>query len=93
MNDFFDRAVNDKRGGFQIRRFNLILPDFPFDPAMLVYFRKRLGIDVIKRVNELICKMERKEISKGNKDYGENSKESPEDNKGGKEKPEEIKEN
>jgi len=67
--------------------------EIPFDPTMLVYFRKRLGIDVIKRVNELICKMEKKEISKGNDKEnkgpedkpgsGENSKkEPPEGNKG-----------
>lgn len=78
--------------------------EIPFDPTMLVHFRKRLGIDVIKRVNELICKMEKKGIARGNdkektvsgdkpESEEKSKKEPPESNDGTGGKSEEIKEN
>lgn len=29
--------------------------DAPFDPSLMVHFRKRLGLETMKQINELIC--------------------------------------
>lgn len=33
----------------------------PFDPSLMTYFRKRLGPDIIKEINELICREQSKD--------------------------------
>ncbi|MFD1675960.1 IS5 family transposase [Alicyclobacillus fodiniaquatilis] len=46
--------------------------DSPFDPSLLVYFRKRLGPDVINQVNEWIVQAGRQEKEDGNDDEHKN---------------------
>jgi len=46
--------------------------DPPFDPSLLVYFRKRLGPDVINQVNEWIVQAGRQEKEDGNDDEHKN---------------------
>ncbi len=29
--------------------------DAPFDPSLMVHFRKRLGLEIMQEINELIC--------------------------------------
>lgn len=40
----------------------------PFDPSLMVLFRKRLGIETIKEINEMICGVEAGSEDKGNDD-------------------------
>jgi len=50
----------------------------PFDPSMMVHFRKRLTGDVIKEINELVISRETGKIQSGNDaDEGKNGDGSP----------------
>ena len=57
--------------------FHSFKQDTPFDPSLLVYFRKRLGKDIINRINELIAKpdIKKDDNDKNNSGSGKSSKE------------------
>lgn len=42
--------------------------ELPFDPSLMVHFRKRLSLEILSAVNELIIKQEKPEIEKQHKD-------------------------
>ncbi|MEN6511516.1 MAG: hypothetical protein ABFD00_06745, partial [Chloroherpetonaceae bacterium] len=41
----------------------------PFDPSMMVHFRKRLTRDILKEVNALIIEKQKQEVQKEHDDH------------------------
>lgn len=51
----------------------------PFDPSLMVHFRKRLGVDTIIDINELICKAKAKDENDDRKDDNDPEAQQPVD--------------
>jgi len=47
--------------------------EIPFDPSMMVHFRKRLSLDILKEVNALIIEKNKQEYEKHDDDKGNDS--------------------
>jgi len=51
----------------------------PFDPSLMVHFRKRFNLEIMKEINELICLAE-KETAQPNNKQGEDDNDNDNDN-------------
>lgn len=51
--------------------------DAPFDPSLMVHFRKRLGLETMKQINELICQMQPTENKQEKDDKGSDDEQKP----------------
>lgn len=57
----------------------------PFDPSLMVFFRKRLDRDIIKMINELICQKKKPKVARSKKPKDKDpggSPGQPEENRG-----------